>query len=419
MANFLTGKSKPYYGWLIVLLSFFSLTTYGVFYSYSGFIADLEPLLQTNRAGISGAYSLWLAMYSLFAIPMGWLSDRYGPRKMLWLAAVLIGGGMILCSTITALWQFYLLFGVVSGIGHGAIFVVPTSTVSRWFSQRRGLALGVTVCGVGVGVLALPPITTRLIEAYTWQNAFIFLGIFAFVINMVVGALITREPEDKGLKPFGAEKEKPAISVNSTLRKYRDYTLREVLKTKTFWLIFFVCTFAFAAEQMVIVHIIPFGGIIGITPTDAALGLSFLGIGTIIGRVATGALSDKIGRVPTLILSCCLEAAAIFGLLAINGPATLFITMLVTGFGYGGWAVLASIMFGDYYGMKNLGAIIGVYFSSGVPAGLLGPLLGGIIYDATKSYFYAFLIAGIVCIVAIFLAILVKAPPKIEASQPT
>ncbi len=416
MKNYITGRSKPFYGWFVVFLAFLALNTYGVFYSYSAFITPLEAELQTNRAGISGAYTTFLAVYSLFAIPMGWLADRYGPRRMLWLAALLIGGGFVLCSTITSLWQLYLLFGVMAGIGHGAIFVVPTSTVSRWFAQRRGLALGMAVCGVGVGLLVLPPIAARLIEAYSWQTTFIFLGVVAFIINVVVGALIKGKPEDKGLKPYGAE----ALRLSNSLASvppYRDYSLGEVLRTKSFWLIYFVCVFAFSSEQMVLVHIIPYSSIIGITPTTASLGLSFLGIGTIIGRVGTGALSDRIGRVPTLILSCCLEAVAIFALLVINSSLTLFATMLVIGFGYGGWAVLASIMFGDYYGMKNLGVIIGVYFSSGIPAGILGPLLGGIIYDATKNYFMAFLIAGIVCLVAIVLATLVKTPPRIAALE--
>src|SRR4030042_2062009 len=112
MRTALTEKKKPFYGWFIVFLAFLSLTTYGVFYSYSAFITPLEAQLQTTRAGISAAYTIFLSVYSLFAIPMGWLSDRYGPRRTLWLAAVLIGGGMVLCSTITALWQFSLLFGV-------------------------------------------------------------------------------------------------------------------------------------------------------------------------------------------------------------------------------------------------------------------------------------------------------------------
>ncbi|MDO9065646.1 MAG: MFS transporter, partial [Chloroflexota bacterium] len=194
MKNYITGRSKPFYGWFVVFLAFLALNTYGVFYSYSAFITPLEAELQTNRAGISGAYTTFLAVYSLFAIPMGWLADRYGPRRMLWLAALLIGGGFVLSSTITSLWQLYLLFGVMAGIGHGAIFVVPTSTVSRWFAQRRGLALGMAVCGVGTGLLVLPPIAARLIEAYSWQTTFIFLGVVAFIINVVVGALIKGKP---------------------------------------------------------------------------------------------------------------------------------------------------------------------------------------------------------------------------------
>lgn len=408
------SKPKIHYGWYIVFLAFLSVITYGVFYSFSAFIQPLETELGTTRAGISAAYTIFLSVYSLFAIPMGWLCDRYGPRWTLWLAAALIGGGLALSSTVTAVWQLYLLFGLVAGAGHGAIFVVPTSTVSRWFSQRRGLALGLTVCGLGAGLLIIPPIAARFIESSGWQSTFVLLGSIAFILNMIVGALIVRRPQDKGLQPYGADL--PGAPTFAVAPQH-DCTVKEALRTRAFWLLYSVCAFGFAAEQMVLVHIIPYAATLGINATTAAVGLSFLGIGTLIGRVGTGALSDRIGRVPALVLGCCLEAAAIFSLLFINSPATLYLAMLFIGFGYGGWVVLSTVMQSEFFGLKNLGAIMGVYFTSGIPTSILGPLMGGIVYDITSSYFLAIIIAGIVCIIAIVLATLVRAPRRLTAPE--
>ncbi len=151
-------RPRFFYGWVVVILGFLSISMFGVINSYSTFVAPLEGYLNTSRTSISAAYAIELSFYSIFSLMMGWIVDRYGSRLALWGAAVLLGGGVALCSTITSVWQLYLFFGVIAGIGHSAIFVVPSTTVSKWFIRRRGLALGLTVCG-------LPRARTRKIWA--------------------------------------------------------------------------------------------------------------------------------------------------------------------------------------------------------------------------------------------------------------
>ena len=406
----MTQKPQLFYGWIIVFLAFMSITTYGLFYSYSVFLEPLENELHSSRAAISAVYTIYMVVYSTCAILMGSLSDRYGPQKTLWLAAFLIGGGISLCSLTTSIWQLYLFFGVVGALGHGAIWVVPTSTINRWFIQRRGLAVGIAVSGVGVGLLVVPPITAQIINMYSWQVAFIVLGITFFTINGIAGLFIRGRPEDKGLRPFGEIEQETSISKNSSNSK--DFPVTEALKTKAFWMICVVPLFCFSAEQMVLVHIVPYSTGIGISSTQASLGLSFLGVGTILGRVTSGVVSDKIGAVPTLVACCIIEAAAIFCLLAVNSPVTLYLTMLLLGIGYGGWVVLCAVILAGFFGTKNLGTILGIWFMCGAPAGILGPLMGGIVFDFTKSYFLAVLISGIICIVAVILAALIKPPHR-------
>ena len=413
----MTPKPKLFYGWVIVFLAFLSIATYGLFFSYSAFIEPLEAELHTTRAGISLAYTIYMVVYSICAIPMGSLSDKYGPRKILWLAAFLIGCGITLCSFVTSIWQLYLLFGVVAGMGHGAIFVVPASTISRWFIERRGLAMGIAVCGLGFGLMVVPPITTQVIITQGWQTAFLGLGLTFFVINVIVGIFIRGRPEDKGLRPLGEVGEESSPSKHPSVSA-KDFSVAEAFKTKVFWMLYFVPVFCFAAEQMVLVHLVPYSGAIGISVTKAALGISVLGAGTIIGRIGIGALSDRIGRVPALVMSCCIEAIAIFCLLAVNSPVTLYLTMLLLGFGYGGWAVLSTVMLGDFFGLKNLGTIMGIWFTCAGLAGILGPLMGGIVFDFTDSYFLAIVISGIVCVAATILSALIKHPQRPLVAEP-
>jgi len=388
-------------------MAFLSITTYGLFYSFSVFIEPLETALGSTRTAISGAYALELTVYCSCAIPWGWISDKYGPAKALWLAAFLIGGGASFCSLCTSIWHLYIFFGLMAAIGHGAIYVVPTSTLNKWFLQRRGLAVGIALCGLGFGLLAVPPVAALMISKYGWRVSFIILGVTFFALNLIVGIFLKGEPAEMGLKPLGETEEKTSI-FQETSAGLKDFSPGETLRAKNFWMLYLVFLFCFAAEQMVLVHIVPFGATKGISTTQGALSLSFLGAGTILGRVGTGALSDKIGSIPSLIMSCCIEAGSVFLVLAVKGPLLLNLTMFILGFVYGGTAVLCPVMLGGFFGLKNIGTIIGMWVTSGVPAGLLGPLLAGMVFDATGSYFGAIIIAGILCVGAIMAAASIK-----------
>jgi len=405
----LPQKPKVFHGWIVVALALMAITTYGLFFSYSLFIEPLEAEWQTSRAAISAVYTIYMVVYSACAIPMGWFSDRYGPRKALGLAAFLIGTGISLCSLATSVWQLYIFYGVIASLGQGAIYVVPTSTVNRWFVEKKGLAVGIAISGVGVGLLVVPPVTSHIIINYGWQMAFIALGTTFFAINALVAVFIRGKPEDIGLQPLGKiEQEEPTLDYPASRR---DFTVAEAIKTKPFWMIYLIGLFCFSAEQMVLVHIVPYSTGRGISPTEASFGISLLGIGTIVGRIIAGLASDRIGRIPTLAMCCFIEGAAIFGLLGVNSPAALYLTMFIHGLGYGGWAVLCSVMLGEFFGLKNLGMLIGAWFTVGALSGILGPLTGGIIFDTTKSYFLAIIIAGAISMGAVIASALIK-PPK-------
>lgn len=322
------------------------------------------------------------------------------------LAALLIGGGLSLCSLITATWQLWIFFGVIAGIGFSVIFVAPTSTVTRWFVERRGLAVGITISGLGFGLLVIPPITERIIWAYDWQTGFIFLGVLAFVLNVIVGIFIQGKPENMGLTALGASKDLPS---SRRLPANAQFSISETIRTKAFWLIYLMGTFAFAAQQMIIVHIVPYSGTLGNSPFQASLGLSFLGIGNIIGRLVSGVLSDRIGRLRTLVMCTGIQAIATLALLSIGVHyLLLYFIMLFLGFGFGGGAIMSVVILGEYFGLKNVGAVIGIYFTTGIPAGFLGPLMAGVIFDATQSYFLAIVIAGAICVMAVILTLLIR-----------
>jgi OFA family oxalate/formate antiporter-like MFS transporter len=400
MECLMTGKSKFFYGWIVVIFATLASTMFGVINSYSTFIKSLEPYLNASRTTISGAYTLEMAFYALFAIMMGAIVDKYGPRTALYAAAVLVGGGVALCSTITASWQLYIFFGVLAGIGHSALLVVGTTTVSKWFIKSRGLAIGIVACGLGIGLLIIPPVSARIIASRGWQSSFLFLGALAFVSLMIAGTFMKRRPQDVGLQPLGYGEEAKMAAPPTA----RDYSLPEILRARAFWVIYLTALFCYGAEQMLVVHLVPYCASIGIGAAEAAFGLSCLGIGTILGRVGMGWLSDRVGRVPALMVSVGLQTATTFAMLMITGAAILYPVMIVVGFGYGGWAALAMVIIGDFFGVKNMGKAQGAYFTNGVLGSLVGPLLAGWIFDTTQSYFWAIIFAGVTCAIPFILA---------------
>jgi len=398
-----------FYGWVNVALAFLAITTYGLFYSYSVFLESLEAELQCTRAVVSAVYTLEMAVYCIWTVLWGRFSDTKGPRKALGLAALLVGGGTSLCSLVSSVWHLYLFFGIIAAMGHGAVWVVPIATLNRWFTERRGLAVGIAMCGLGFGLLVVPPVAAELMNAFGWRTAFLLLGTAFFLLNTCVAFLLRGQPRDGDLSipGHGGKHTSPSMPRQSAVG---DFTVHEALRAKNFWMLYLVFLFSFAGEQMVMVHIVPYATAIGVSIIRAAVGLSFLGVGTIIGRVGFGALSDRIGRVPTLIMTCGIEAGSIFAMVTIDGPFMLYAIMFLLGSVYGGTAVLCSAMLGDFFGLRNVGVIMGLWATSGVPAGVLGPLMAGVVFDATGSYFWALLIAGTVCLGAVLAAVSIKNP---------
>jgi len=399
----LMQKTRIFHGWVIVIFGFLSISMFGVINSYSTFIKSLETYLNTSRTSISGAYSIELSCYAIFSLMMGWIVDKYGARLALWGAAILMGGGIALCSTITEVWQLYLFFGVFAGIGHSAIFVVPSTIVSKWFIKKRGQAMGLTVCGLGFGLFLVPPVSARIISTYGWRASFLVLGAFAFLVLMIVGAFM-KKPEEMGMQALGAGEE-AKLATPPTMR---EYGLSEILKARAFWVVYLTAVFCYGAEQMLVVHLVPYCSSLGIGPAEAAFGLSCLGIGTIIGRIGMGWISDRIGRIPALMISVGLQTVTTFVMLLITNASLLYPIMLLVGFGYGGWAVLAIVILGDFFGVRNLGKATGVYFTNGVLGSLVGPLLAGWIFDVTRSYFWAIIFAGATCAIPFILAFTIR-----------
>lgn len=302
-------KPTSFYSWLIVAFSFLSLTTYGVFYAYGVFFKPMMEEFGWSRAATSHPFSLYMVVYTLSALLMGWLADRFGPSLPLGLASLLIGGGVALSSQVASLEQFYLLYGVVAAFGFGAIFIVPVTATVKWFHTRRGLAVGIVTSGGRVGILGIPLLSQYLIQAYSWRGAFLILGAAYFLINALAAFIIKGQPGDVGLAPYGQE------GAMADQTPAQGLSPRHAMRTLSFWTLYLAFIFPIATDRMTAVHVVAYATDRGIDPAAAAGALSALGAGGIVGRLFWGYLSDRLGRKSVLTLVFATQALGLLALL--------------------------------------------------------------------------------------------------------
>jgi MFS family permease len=380
------------YGWVVVgagaLMIF---VTYGLTYSYSVFFKPLADFFQWDRASVSLIYSLAVIIRGAAAIGTGWLADKYGARKTMVFCGLMMGAGYLLSSQVSALWQFFLTYAVVEAIGVSGIFGIGSAIASRWFTKNRGLALGIVASGSGLGTLLIVPITEKLVDAFQWSQTFIIVGIAAGIL-MVGGALFLREPPQA--TQTTAKQEKPSATVGRALKDIR------------FWLVMICFALFLFATQMVLVHVVNYATDVGIEPLVAATFVSVIGAVSIIGRLSTGIVAEKIGLYKSLVIICICLGVSFVLLLFTRSAWSFYIFAVLFGIAYGGEVTQIPLVIVRFFGTRVMATLMGVLLFVTGFGGAAGPWIAGKLYDVTGSYNWAFvigIIASALCIVTVWL----------------
>ncbi len=382
-------NDKIYYGWFVVIGAFLALLVSSVrSYSFGVFILPLTEEFDWPRAPLTLGFSLSLLMTSFLGIVSGKLSDRYGVRKVMTGGTVLTVLGFLFLSRIGSLLQLYLGF-LLLGIGASAFYIPVTTTVTRWFDERRGLAIGITVTSLAFGMAFFPPILERMIARWGWRNMFIIIGLFALIVLSVSTYLMKRSPN----------------SLEGNNDEETGYTLKGALKTRYFWIIYFMFLVAQFSAMTITVHLVPYSNDVGIPSFYAATLLTAVGIANMFGRIFGGWTSDKLGIIKGVIIFFMLQTIAIFALPLSTFLWVLYPIALLFGLAYGGWVMIYPVIISKLFGTKHSGEILGALGTVAGIGGALGPLLAGHIYDITGIYDLAFLISGAMCLGALGLSI--------------
>jgi MFS family permease len=308
-------------------------------------------------------------------------------------------------SQISAQWQLYLCYGLVAALGMSTAYIPCNMTVVRWFHIRRGLALGIASCGASCGILVVPLLASFIIDQADWRVGLFTLGAALFIAINVVARFMVRGPELLGLQPDGAAT--PPSSgvayVGSAGDDLAAWTLSEARATITFWMLLLAFTIALLTVTVPFVHVPLFARDIGLSAMGGAAAISVIGLFALIGSIALGALSDRIGRKAAMALALCVQIAAFLIFLEADDSIMLYVGAAAFGFFYGGIASLFPALVGDLFGRTHAGAIGGFIFGGAGVLGAWGPAVAGYLRDVDGDYRLAFSLCALAATCALLL----------------
>ncbi|HDS28952.1 MAG TPA: MFS transporter [Candidatus Acetothermia bacterium] len=389
----LFGLAEEQGRWGFVLLGMLMNVCLGAVYAFSVFRAPLERSIQDGGWGISATQSglpfmIFLAMFSLFMALAGKLVGDWGPRKAGLLGGSLVGAGWILAGFAPNILWLTLFYGVIGGAGVGIIYGCPIAVAAKWFPDRKGLAVGLTVMGFGLSPLIVAPLMQMLINTPSigLMRTFTVFGI-AFAAILLLLSLPMRCPKD-GWSPRGCLVQPVRGSSNV------DLTRRQMVRTGSFYALWGTYTIGCLAGLMAIGISSPVGQqVAALTPQMAAISVSVFAVFNGIGRPLFGWLTDKLTPryAGALSFVLILAASALLYLWGAGRPAVFFVAFCLLWLNLGGWLAIAPTATATLFGTAHYGTNYGLVFTSYGVGALLGNTLAGAIRDALGGYLPVFL----------------------------
>ncbi|PGY09052.1 OFA family MFS transporter [Bacillus sp. AFS031507] len=388
-------KSNTDRRWLIVLGTIIVQMGLGTIYTWSLFNQPLVELFHWKLNSVAITFSITsfaLAFSTLFA---GKLQDKWGLRRVIGCAGLVLGAGLILSSQVSSLWMLYILVGVVVGAADGTAYITSLSNLIKWFPERKGLISGISVGAYGTGSLLFKFINGSLIQSVGVSQAFFYWGVIVLIL-VVGGSFLVRE----------AKMSHEPQTVGGSIQK--DYTVKEMLKTKQAYLLFFIF-FTACMSGLFLIGIVKDIGVrlVGLDIEAASNAVALVAIFNTSGRIILGALSDKVGRLRVVSGTLVVTAAAVTVLSFVQlNYALFFICVAGIAFCFGGNITIFPAIVADFFGLKNQSKNYGIIYQGfGI-----GAISGSFIASALGGFIPTFKLIAVLSIVSLLIALTIKAP---------
>ena len=413
-------QSKIFYGWWVLLACIVGLLVgpgQFAFGSLGLFIIPLQEKFGWSRSEISLATSVF-TIALIFSMPIvGTLVDRYGSRRVLIPAMIVIGLSLAsLPLILNELWHLIFIFLVMGTLGAAANSLPFMLTISCWFDKRRGLAIGLAMAGSGLGYATVPPLIQYVNGMYGWHYGYFTLAmIILFFAVPLVYVLFRNKPEDMGLLVDG-QTNKLKIS-SQTIQQEAGFTRHEALHSRVFWLL--VTMFSLLAFCLfgLLIHIVPMFIDRGMTDLNAAYIASIVGTTILCVRAPIGYFMDRVFA-PYVAIFCFL-LSSLGMLMFANGMMgfSVYVAAVFVGFSIGAEIDLLAFMAGRYFGLKNFGEIFGLLFSSMMLGVSMGPPAYGYCFDTMGNYTAILYLSCLLLLAASVIATRLPQYPEFSKNQ--
>ena len=394
------GKNqKIFWGWYIVGGAFLVMgMNYGARYCFGVFLKPMAAEFGLSRSVISMAAAINMLVYSFCAIFVGRMLDRIAPRWIITTGAIISACGYIMTGFVNTPFGLYLSYGLMVGLGAAGMGVVAcSSSVSKWFVRKRGMAVGIASMGISFGTVMLTPLAGYIVGAFNWRFGLMALSIIISIMGIVISQTLMRKtnPEAYCLLPDGDTTTMCApLTETQIVHKVSTLTL---FKDSRFWTLAVCQGLAVMITMAVFVHQVAYATDIGIEKIAAASSLAAISLTGFIGQFLFGWMTDRIKDPKYVSFSgIAFMLAGTILMLNVQSVIDLYVCALVYGFGYGSLAPVIPLLIADRFGRHVLGSIYGLLTFFIGAGGAIGPVLGGFIYDKFGSYHYLWLINIIV-----------------------
>jgi MFS family permease len=382
-----------FYGWLVVAGAFVShLLSYGVLtVAFGLFFPFMTDALHLGRGLLASAAAVARLLSAALSPVIGPVVDRRGPRPVMALGVLSLAGGAAVLAAATDGWHVVLGYGVVMAFGSLALGeLTGDATVARWFIRRRGRALAVSTMGLSSAGIVLPVPVALLIGRLGWRGAWLVLAAVVLVLGLLATAVMRRRPEDHGLVPDGAAMPRAARSAVAAIAAEPSLGARAAARTQAFWLLVVSTNLAGLGFFGVNLHLFSYVTDRGVSPTVAASVVTYLYTLHTVAKPLWGVIAERV-HVRYCIAAC--YAGGALGVLLLLGPGSIaWLVAFATVYGLtrGAQSFVTSLAWADYFGRDAQGAIRGLAAPFRHLSAAAGPIVGGVLYDATGDYRLAF-----------------------------
>jgi MFS transporter, OFA family, oxalate/formate antiporter len=384
--------------WLVVFGAVLLQICIGSIYSWSLFNYPLMNKFGWQESQVVFTFSIIVFVFAFSTIFSGKFQDKFGPRLVATIGGLLYGIGLMLSSTATSIIQLYIYYGIIAGIGVGFVYVCPLTTCVKWFPEKKGFITGIAVGAFGLGSLIFKSIIEFLLTSYGVSTTFLYLGIIYLILIIIGAQFLIVPPSEYNLTYQNTNSSDDILC----------FTTKEMIKTKSFYLIWIMFLFGTISGLLVIGLATDIGvTLVGLSPHVAANAVAIIGLFNAGGRIILGALSDKLGRIKIVFMMFAITSVCmiIISIVSLN-IVTFFICLSGIAFCFGGFLSVFPTITGDFYGLKNLGSNYGIIYQAYGLSALLGP----IIISTTGGLKPTFIVSALLSIIGAFITFIVKPP---------